>query len=467
MMIVPQSLSPHIAARAAFVQSYAADYPTHAASLQELAASLATEQDMTAALTCLHRLQRVYYAAKVGVLDHADVWAAIDHADFPLWDRFAALDATEAQKDKLARLLYEGDERRQTPILLSICDYSRTIGERIIQQCVDNGEETDILISDPLFQRRLLKYCTVEQAQMLGDAILEPYHVYKRAISIRIEQTQQHFPDKPVSSDIQQAYNNQIKGIADLYRKKFYTLTILPTPKDAELDHIAYPDYIDLFFRMCDVDWDAVGVAHQVLIAMLNAASTLRMTNNDGTDVSMDITGFTFCDSRVAKNVPGSEVFSAPRRDSVQGVVVGKGRYLFNGKLMENIRLRFDQGRIVEYSAETGQNVLAEMVETDEDSHYIGEIGIGTNPVLRTHLVNGLLVEKIGGSFHLALGNCYKFTDYLGTPVHVNNGNDSIIHEDLTFMLYGKQGRMYVDGTLIMDDGRFLDPRLAVLNGGN
>ena len=322
-----------------------------------------------------------------------------------------------------------------------------------------------MLIADPLFQRRLLHHCDATQVNVLADIATAPHRLCARRISMRTEQVQQPYPDTPVEMDIQQAYNKAVGAYTEMLRTKFYTVTTLPTPKDAELDQLPYADYIDLFFRMCDVDWAQVDMAHQALIEQLNAGSILGMTNSDGTDVSMNIAGFTFCNSLVAKNVPGSEVFSAPHRDSVHGTVVGKGRYLFNGKLIENITLRFEHGRVVKYSAEIGQDVLTEMIETDDGSHYVGEIGIGTNPVLRTHLVNGLLVEKIGGSFHLALGNCYKFKDYLGTPVNVDNGNTSAIHEDLTFMLYGKQGRMYLDGQLIMDDGRFLDPRLAVLNG--
>ena len=464
---IPQSLSPQIVERAEFVQRFAPDYPQHATQLNDIVAGMSVQQNLTEAITAVHRLQRAYYAAKIGLFDCDDVWAAIDHLDFPLWDRFTALAATDAQRDKLAELLYTGDETRRAPVLLNLCDYGREIGERIVQLCIATGDETDILIADPLFQRRLLRHCDKTHLELLADLVTAPHRYCARRVSMRTEQTQQVFPDPPVNQTIQQAYNKAVSAYNEELRTKFYTVTVLPTPKDAELDQLDYTDYVDLFFRMCDLDWPQIGIAQQHLIEQLNASSILRMTNNDGTDVSMDITGFTFCNSLVAKNVPGSEIFSAPHLNSVQGVVVGNGRYLFNGKLMENIRLRFDQGRVVEYSAETGHDILTEMIETDKASHYVGEIGIGTNPVLRTHLVNGLLVEKIGGSFHLALGNAYKFTDYLGTPVNVNNGNTSAIHQDLTFMLYGKQGRMYVDDALIMDDGRFLDPRLSILNGEN
>ena len=67
---------------------------------------------------------------------------------------------------------------------------------------------------------------------------------------------------------------------------------------------------------------------------------------------------------------------------------------------------------------------------------------------------------------YLALGDSYTVTDYMGDPVNVDNGNRSLLHWDITTMLHGKQGRIYADGAMIMDDGKFLDPALRVLNEG-
>lgn len=463
--MIAQNLSPRIAQRMALLQDYAAQHPTEADLIQPVLADCARPLATADVLAVIHRLQRLYKAARLNVLQVAAVREAIQDPAFPLWPDYTAIPATDAQKDHLAKLMYEGDVQRRAPIMLSVCDYSRTIAERILERCVAEGDETDVYISDPLFQRRLLNNCDAATAEALAQIMIEPFHYYGRAINIRIEQTQQTFPDAPPSAAIAAAYNEPLRPVSALSRVKFYTLTILPTQSDAALDQLPYDDYVDLFFRMCAVDWSAVNEAHQVLIGQLNAGKHLRFTNNDGTDLSMDITGFTFCNSLAFKNVPGSEVFSAPHRESAEGFVSAKGRYLYNSKLMENLTFRFENGRVVEYTAEKGMDVLTEMMEMDEGAKYIGEIAFGTNPVLRTHLVNGLLTEKIGGSFHFALGTCYKFTDYMGVPVHVNNGNDSAIHEDMTVMLYGKQGCAYLDGELIMQDGRFLDPRLAVLNG--
>lgn len=467
MLIIPRALGAQIDARITFLNEYKSHNPQWEAVISDVLRDIDQKQDLTQALTSLHRVQRCYYAARLGLLEHKDVRDAIDDPRFPQWHNYHALPATEEQKENLARLMFEGDIQRRVPILLILCDYSRDIGERIIARCVRENADVDVVISDPVFQRRLLTHCDEQRANHFGHLVIQPHHDCARRITLRTEQVDMLYVDSPVSQDIQKAYNTTVNGEYQRSRDKFYTLTVLPTPQDAELDQIPYPDYIDLFFRMCNVDWTKVDVAHQILIEKLNAASHVRITNDDGTDLSMSIKGFTFCNSLVAKNVPGSEVFSGVVRDSVEGIMVGKGRYMFGGKMMENITLYFKEGRVVSYEAEHGGDVLKDMIETDEGSCYIGELGIGTNPVLRQHLVNGLMVEKIGGSFHLALGWSYHFTEYMGKPVIVDNGNRSTIHEDLTVMLYGKNGKIYLDDQLIMDKGMFLDPRLTYLNGAN
>ena len=226
---------------------------------------------------------------------------------------------------------------------------------------------------------------------------------------------------------------------------------------------------LNFSFEMCDQPWHYIDIAQQALIAELNAAKTLRFTNDDGTDISMDITDATFANSLVAKNVPGSEVFSAPRRDSVNGKIVAKGR--FNPRddrnaVIENLTMEFEQGRLVRWHADQGQEHFERAISIDEGAKFVGEIGIGTNPHLRRHVMNSLLVEKIGGSFHVALGGAYKYKEYMGTPVNVDNGNRSKLHWDITTLLYGKGGCMYIDDRKVMENGLFLNPTYDVFNRG-
>lgn len=250
-----------------------------------------------------------------------------------------------------------------------------------------------------------------------------------------------------------------------------FSLTIIPTEKDAELDGMEYDEYMRLFFESCDQPWKEISKAQASLVEKLNQGKVLKITNADGTDLTIDIEGFTFVNSGADANIPGSETFSAPKKEGVNGTLVSKGSFKYgNFPLVKNITLVFENGKIIEAHAEEGEETLKQIISTDEGSVYTGEIAFGTNPHLRRHFVNGLLVEKIGGSFHLAIGACYTFKKYGGQEVSIDNGNKSDIHWDITTLL--QDGQVSLDGQLIQQNGLWvdetgaIDQNLAVLNYG-
>lgn len=429
---------------------------------------LHTPQTATEALVALQQLQRLSPIAELGFYKYSKLHEIFQQNVLPTWRDFAALPTSDAQKQRLGDLLYEGDPLKRTPLIVNLCDFGRGIGERIVERCKADNLDIEVTFDDPWFHRALLQVLSKEHTEAYALWRAGRIGEVDRRIGMRVTHTSIPYPEASESfKEKNRLYNETVSG---LRRKReqnpFFTITVLPTPQDAVMDNLSYAEYVDLFFRMCDVDWKEVDKAHRVLIDHLNNGKHLRFTNSDGTDLEMDITGFTFANSLVAKNVPGSEVFSAPHKTSVNGRIVAKGRFLpkDQNELIEDITLNFKDGRVVSFSAVHGEQHLAESVNEDEGSCFVGEIGIGTNPVLQRHVVNSLMVEKIGGSFHIALGNAYTFTDYLGVPVHVDNGNRSKIHWDITTMLVGKEGRILLDGVAIMEHGKFLDSRLHILN---
>lgn len=461
------SLGTEVAARCATVAQIAQKNTGLTKMAKEVTEALTHNHAPTAALVLLHKVQRLYLADALGFADHAVVTAALEDPRFVWWDNYNVLPARVDQYEALAKNLFEGDPLWQTPILMILSDYGRHVGELLLQRCVRDKAEVDPWIEDNMFHRVMMAHLDADGAAKYADIKADRRDRAKRIVTLQSNTNLDGVDCPPVDEAIAKIFSTTLAQRRRDRGEMFYTLTTVPTPDDAVLDNIPYDSYVDLFFNMCAVDWDRVNDAHKILIEKLNAGSQLHITNSDGTDLRMDIGGFTFANSRVAKNVPGSEVFSAPHRDSVNGIVIAKGRFLpkMANEIVENITLEFTDGRLTRYDAEIGLAILKSVIELDEGSHWVGEIGIGTNPVLKQHLVNSLLVEKIGGSFHIALGNAYSFKDYLGEPVHVDNGNRSMLHWDITTMLHGKQGMMILDGEIIMADGKFVDPRLAYLNG--
>jgi len=433
----------------------------------ELAAALADrDRDFTDThdmLAAQHGVQRVSQVFDAGVENDASFRAALEEFGSPLWKEFGAPPVDISLQHSLAAKLYNakaGDEA-----LVALAPGSREIGKWLTEKCIADKIPFTVKFLDHNFGTLLLRHASGEGVKKVAESYLRQTEAVNKRISAL-----GGLPMNPAQPDQEKEnlYKQTLEPLHDRLSSGavFFTLTLIPSRKDAEIDRIPYDDYIKMFFEACDQPWEHIERAQAWLIERLNAGKTLRMTNSDGTDVSMSIDGFTFCNSVIAKNVPGSEVFSAPARDSVNGKVVAKGIFDNDGNIIEDITLEFREGRVVAFDAAKGRDELAKILSIDENARYAGEIGIGTNPRLKQHVANSLLVEKIGGSFHIALGAAYTHTQYAGVPVNVNNGNKSSLHWDIATMLYGKEGRIYLDGKMIMDNGLWLAPELDILNRG-
>ncbi|MFH1159148.1 MAG: aminopeptidase [Pseudomonadota bacterium] len=432
--------------------------------------------DVDEFLQLLHEMQRMskIQVAGLGNDEAFRVTAMKARVDkqTPFWKEFGSPPVDLELQRSLAEKLYNIRPGKNDVGSISVGEGAREIGKMLAKKCLAEKVPFIVNFSDASFNALVLNHTTEEGVKRLAAAYVEMYKPVTRDMSAR--------PGMPEVEDIRpdvpkiQLYSREVKPFSDRISSGdlFYTLTVVPTRKDAELDGIEYNEYLKLFFEACDQPWGEINKAQKNLIEEFNAASTLHITNSDGTDITMSLVDkdgskFTFCNSLTLKNVPGSEMFSAPRLDSVEGVVVAKGSFMTkDNRIVENLTLKFEKGRLVDYTAGKGLDAFKDAIGVDEGANWVGELGIGTNPHLKRHVVNGLLVEKIGGSFHLALGRPYAYTEYGDEPVKVNNGGTSALHWDITTMLRGKEGRIYLDDRLVMDNGKWLDNKYDVLNRG-
>ncbi|MFC7391842.1 aminopeptidase [Scopulibacillus cellulosilyticus] len=163
-------------------------------------------------------------------------------------------------------------------------------------------------------------------------------------------------------------------------------------------------------------------------------------------------------------NMPTEEVFTAPQKDGIDGYVSSTKPLSYGGNLIDNFTVTFENGRIVDVKAEQGEDILKRLVETDEGSHYIGEVALvpHQSPISQSNILfyNTLFDEN--ASNHLAIGSAYAFCIEGGKQMNEeelgNNGlNISITHVD--FMIGSEE--MDIDG--ILADGT----REAIFRNGN
>jgi aminopeptidase len=231
-----------------------------------------------------------------------------------------------------------------------------------------------------------------------------------------------------------------------------------PTSSMAQLAKMSTEGFEDFYFNVCNLDYGKMGDAMESLVELMNRTDKVHITG-PGTDLTFSIKDIPAIKCAGQLNIPDGEVYTAPVRNSVNGVITYNTPSPYQGFTFENVKLTFKDGKIVEASSNDSERIN-KIFDTDEGARYIGEFAIGVNPYILHPMQDILFDEKIDGSFHFTPGQCYDVAP---------NGNNSNIHWDMVNIQrpdYGG-GEIYFDDVLIRKDGRFVLPELEVLNPEN
>jgi len=231
-----------------------------------------------------------------------------------------------------------------------------------------------------------------------------------------------------------------------------------PNTAMAQLAKMSTEAFEDFYFNVCNLDYSKMDKAMDPLVELMNKTDKVRLTG-PGTDLSFSIKDIPAIKCSGQMNIPDGEVYTAPVRDSVNGVISYNTPSPYNGFTFENVKLTFKDGKIIDASANDTERIN-KIFNTDEGARFIGEFAIGVNPFISHPMQDILFDEKIDGSFHFTPGQCYD---------DAYNGNHSNIHWDMVNIQrpdYGG-GEIYFDDVLIRKDGRFVIPELEPLNPEN
>jgi aminopeptidase len=216
-----------------------------------------------------------------------------------------------------------------------------------------------------------------------------------------------------------------------------------PTPALAQEAGMSTEDFTEFLYGAVLLDWDAERERMQRYADRFDAAEQVRIVG-PGTDVTLDVAGRTFKVDAGGANMPGGEFFTSPNEGSAEGVVAfTEFPAVYAGRELNGITLRFEGGRVVDASADTHEDFLVQLLDTDDGSRRLGELGIGCNPGITRHMRNTLFDEKIDGTVHLALGNGIG---------EVGGENQSAIHWDIVKDLR-EGGRIELDGEVVQENG--------------
>jgi aminopeptidase len=249
--------------------------------------------------------------------------------------------------------------------------------------------------------------------------------------------------DADLSPEARRAYRGQLtayraRGRAGLVRE---VRCDFPTAYFARQAGLTLAEYEDDFYAACLRDWDAEGERMRPVLERFDSAEEVRILGEDA-DLTLSLAGRPGAIDDGHANVPGGEVYYSPIEESAEGTI----RFDFPSGRIEGVRLVFRAGEVVEASADAGEELMLQMLDTDAGSRRLGELGLGCNDGITRHLRNVLFDEKMAGTIHLALG--------AGFP-RVGGRNESALHWDLVKDMR-RGGRLYCDGELVQQDGDWL-----------
>lgn len=363
--------------------------------------------------------------------------------------------------DTLAKNLinYSVKLQKGEKVLIENFGLQRELVKALVKEAYIAGGYPFVLIKDHQVDRALLMGAQKEQYELMADFEANVMKEMNAYIGLRAGENINEQSDVPADkmSIHGQTIGKRVHSDIRVPKTKWVVLRY-PTSSMAQLAKMSTEAFEDFYFNVCNLDYSKMNTAMDSLVELMDRTDKVRLTG-PGTDLTFSIKGIKAIKCAGELNIPDGEVYTAPVKNSVNGVITYNTPSPYHGFTFENVKLTFKDGQIIEATANDTERIN-KIFDTDEGSRYIGEFAIGLNPFIQNPMQDILFDEKIDGSFHFTPGQCYD---------DAYNGNHSNIHWDLVNIQrpdYGG-GEIYFDDVLIRKDGRFIIPELEKLNPEN
>lgn len=365
----------------------------------------------------------------------------------------------DVRQQKLARNLVNYSVRagKGEKVMVYAAGDCGALPEIIINEVYKAGAVPFVKIVDKRIERALAMGCTDEQLALMAKNEQELMAQMDCYIGVRGGNNSYELSDVP--EERMRAYDKlYVSPVLETRLTKKWVILRYPTEGTSQLAGMSTEAFEDYFFDVCCLDYAKMSKAMDPLVELMNKTDKVRIVAKD-TDLTFSIKGVGAIKCAGDCNIPDGEVYTAPVKDSVNGVIHYNVPSIENGFRFENVRLRFEKGKIVEATANDSAKANA-LFDTDDGARYVGEFAIGVNPYVTKAIGDILFDEKISGSIHFTPGCCYD---------DAPNGNKSALHWDLVLCQTAEYGggEIWFDDVLIRKDGRFVLDSLKGLNPEN
>ncbi len=360
------------------------------------------------------------------------------------------IDALSRQLVRYSTKVEKGDF-----VWIDLFDVPAYVGQSLIREVVAAGGRPMVRINDSLITREQMIHANDEQYDLIAEnnlALMKQTDCY---IAVRGSHNITESSDVPaeqmkmVTAKLRPLQNERVNNTR-------WVVLRWPNSSMAQQAGMSTQALEDFFFRVCLLDYAALLPAMNALKKLMDKANHVHITG-PGTDLQFSLKGLQGIACGGNHNIPDGECFSAPVKDSVEGVISYNAPSIYQGIAFDTVKLEFSKGKIVKATANNTE-AINKIFDSDKGARYVGEFAIGFNREIKEPMRDILFDEKIAGSFHFTPGQAYEGP--------ADNGNRSQVHWDLVCIQrpeYGG-GEIRFDGKVIRKDGQFVLPELKALN---
>jgi aminopeptidase len=364
---------------------------------------------------------------------------------------------TDPRLEKFAHILVDHSARIQPGdrVLLEGTTAAIPLIEELYKLILQRGGHPYPALELPQEQQIFFEYASEEQLLHIPTFRKYAYEKYESRIRIHsstdtralshVDPAKQAIRNKVVGAILE---TQMLRGAAGQFK---WVTTLFPTQAYADEAGLTLPEFEDFVYQAVHTDkndpvayWKKVEKEQQKIIDHLKGHNRVEL-RGPNVDLTLSIKDRIFMNAAGEHNLPDGEIFTGPVEDSVNGWVRYTYPAITGGRVVEGIELEFTDGMVTRAASKSNQDFLHQMLDTDPGARYVGEFAIGTNFEINRFTGNILFDEKIGGSFHMALGAGYPDTGSL---------NKSLIHWDMICDMRN-DSRILVDDEVIYQNGQF------------
>ncbi|KUO67772.1 MAG: hypothetical protein APF77_10245 [Clostridia bacterium BRH_c25] len=315
--------------------------------------------------------------------------------------------------------------------------------DEFYNKVIDKGANAFVHILADNQKKYFMENANAKQLENISTIYEGIYDKADAVMVIEAPENTNHLSNVPPKKNME--YNKALSPLLKKIMSKRWVLTNYPVEAFAQNAGMSLEEYEDFLFNAVLVDYKKMDQDMDKIIKIFDSANTIRIVGRE-TDLSFSIQGRMGTKCSGQNNVPDGEVFYSPVTNSANGHIYYEFPAIRYGNQVDSVRLEFKDGKIINARADSNEQFLNQMLDTDEGARYLGEFGIGLNYGIKKFIKNILFDEKIGGTIHLAAGNAYEGS---------GGDNFSALHWDMIKELRDL-GEIYADSKLIQKDGVYL-----------